>query len=112
MHHRHDKWRDFAEFDSCFLSEEVHQAFCQESQNFRSPIFTTGTNKLRHTIELVVIRSSIVTIVANLFQMSQLCFLYKAAFPLVGTLPCISTQVRHAFIMRNCLSFDGSKSVQ
>ena len=27
MHHRHDKWRDFAEFDSCFLSEEVHQAF-------------------------------------------------------------------------------------
>ena len=89
MHHRHDKWR---EFDSCFLSEEVHQAFCQESQNFRSPIFTTGTNKLRHTIEvspgrLVVIRSSIVTIVANLFQKSQLCFLYKAAFPLVGTLP-------------------------
>ena len=33
-------------------AEEVHQALCQESQNFRSPIFTTGTNKLRHTIEV------------------------------------------------------------
>ena len=80
MHHKHEKRRDFAEFDSCFLSEEVHQVFCQESQNFRSPIFTTGTNKLRHTIEVSCYSPfAIVTIVAHLFQMSQ-CFLYILPF--------------------------------
>ena len=87
MHHRHDKWRDFAEFDSFFLSEEVHQAFCQESQNFRSPIFTTGTNKLRHTIEVSCYSVFHCNNCSQFISNVSVCFLYKAAFPLVGTLP-------------------------
>ena len=78
MHHRHDKWRDFAEFDSCFLSEEVHQAFCQESQNFRSPIFTTGTNKLRHTIEVSCYSVFHCNNCSQLNSNVSVCSLYKA----------------------------------